>query len=85
LSDNSSIEGSDDKDKVMEELELQHDHYLYSTADGTVLTVKQYKYLGITIDTQLGDPRKIIPGRRSMELDFAHSQAAKGMRVLHSL
>lgn len=84
-SDDSSIEGSDDEDKEMEELEFQHDHYIYSTVDGTIPTVKQYKYLGITIDKRLGDPRKIIPGGRSMELDFAHSQATKGMRVLHSL
>ena len=84
-SDDSSIEGSDDEDEEMKELEFQHDHYIYSTADGTIPTVKQYKYLGITIDTRLGDPRKIVPGKRSMELDFAHSQATKGMRVLHSL
>ena len=50
-SDDSSIEGSDDEDNEMEELEFQHDHYVYSTADRMIPTVKQYKYLGITMDT----------------------------------
>jgi exonuclease III len=85
-SDSSSDEDPDEEsDVVMRTLEFEHDHYIYSTADGIVPTVKNYKYLGINLDTRLGDPRKIVPGQRSMELEFAFSQAAKGMRVIHAL
>jgi hypothetical protein len=78
--DGSSIEDPDEKPEVvMRTLEFKHDHYIYSTADGIVPIVKNYKYLGINLDTRLSDPRKIVPGQRSMELEFAFSQAAKGM------
>lgn len=69
----------------MRVLEFQHDHYIYSTPDGVIPTVKHYKYLGIVMDTRLGNPRKVIVGERSMELEFAHLQASKGLKVLHSL
>jgi hypothetical protein len=85
-SDGSSIEDPDEEPEVMmRTLEFKHDHYIYLTADGIVPTVKNYKYLGISLDTRLGDPRKIVPEQRSMELEFAFSQAAKGMRVIHAL
>jgi len=69
----------------MRELEFQHDHYIYSTPEGVIPMVKNYKYLGIVVDTRLGNPRKVTVGNRSMELDFAHVQAKKGLKVLHSL
>ena len=86
-SDDSSIEGVSDDDSVLDmtELRFQHDHFIYSTQDGNIPTVTHYKYLGITVDTRLGDPRRVVPGQRSLELDFACSQAGKGMKVLHSL
>jgi hypothetical protein len=37
------------------------------------------------MDERLGDPRKVMVGERSMELDFAMIQAKKGMRQLHVL
>jgi len=84
--DNSSVEGADDwGGNDMCELEFQHDHVIYSTAGGLVPTVQTYKYLGINVDTRLGDPRKVLPGRRSLELEFAHFQAKKGMRLVHAL
>jgi hypothetical protein len=82
-SDDDSVNADDDFD--MEELEFQHDHFIYTTPEGVIPTLKHYKYLGVTLDTRLGDPRKIYPGEKSMELDFAHSQAKKGMKVLHAL
>jgi hypothetical protein len=69
----------------MDELEFQHAHYHYSLPDGNIPMAKTYKYLGITVDSRLGDSRKIRPGEQSMELDFAHSQANKGMKQLHTL
>lgn len=68
-----------------EEMEFWHAHCVYSTPEGVIPMVNEYKYLGITVDTRLGDPRKIVPGSRSMELEFAHSQALKGMKKLHAL
>jgi hypothetical protein len=53
--------------------------------EGPILTVDAYKYLGITVDGRLGDPRKVVVGEQSMELDFAMMQAKKGMRQLHTL
>lgn len=82
-SDDSSLE--DYEAEEMNELEFQHDHYIYALPDGTIPTVKTYKYLGITLDTRLGDPRKIVVGERSMEQEFAHLQAKKGMNQLHTL
>jgi hypothetical protein len=79
-SNGSSIEDPDEEPEVvMRTLKFEHDHYNYSTADSIVLTVKNYKYLGINLDTWLGDPRKIVLGQRFMELEFAFSQAAKGI------
>ena len=69
----------------MRTLQFEHDHYIYSTPEGIIPTVTYYKYLGITMDNRLGDPRKILAGERSMELDFAVLQSKKGMNVLHSL
>jgi hypothetical protein len=69
----------------MDDFEFQHDHFNYTTAEGPIPVVKQYKYLGVTIDTRLGDPRRVIAGTRSMELEFAQLQAKKGMRALHEL
>jgi hypothetical protein len=84
--DASSVEGNDDwGENDMMDLEFQHDHYIYSTRDGLIPRVKQYKYLGITVDTRLGDPRRIVPGCLSMEGEFASSQAKKGLNVLHAL
>lgn len=82
-SDASSLE--DFEAEEMTELEFQHDHYIYALPDGTIPTVKTYKYLGITVDTRLGDPRKLVVGERSMEQEFAHLQAKKGMNQLHAL
>jgi hypothetical protein len=76
---------SDDEVEEMDELEFQHYHCRYDIPEGVIPTVKTYKYLGITMDTRLGDPRKIVTGERSMELEFAHSQANKGMKQLHAL
>jgi hypothetical protein len=79
-SNGSSIEDPDEEPEVvMRTLKFEHDHYNYSTADSIVLTVKNYKYLGINLDTWLGDLRKIVLGQRFMELEFAFSQAAKGI------
>jgi exonuclease III len=85
LSDCSSVEDDVGNRPDAEELEFQHDHFIYTITEGVIPTVKKYKYLGITIDTRLGDPRRIISGKRSMELEFAYSQATKGMKILHSL
>jgi exonuclease III len=85
-SEASSVVGNDDwGDNTMLDLEFQHDHMIYLTEDGVIPSVKQYKYLGINVDKRLGDPRKVIPGERSMELEFAHFQAKKGMRIIHAL
>ena len=85
-SDTSSVEGGDDwGENTMEDFEFQHDHFNYSTVEGPIPTVKQYKYLGITMDTRLGDPRKVTTGAKSMELEFAQLQAKKGMRALHEI
>lgn len=82
----SSVEGVFDWDlNPMEEVEFRHDHMHYSVLDGPVPTVRTYKYLGITINVRLGDSRKVIIGERSMEYDFAISQAKKGMKVLYAL
>ena len=82
----SSVEGVVNWDvDSMDELRFRHDHYIYSVREGVIPTVKTYKYLGITVDTRLGDSRKVIAGERSMEHEFAVSQAKKGMKVLHSL
>jgi hypothetical protein len=53
--------------------------------DGLIPSIKQYKYLGINVDGRLGDPRKVIPDEQSMELEFAHFQAKKGMKVIYAL
>jgi len=82
-SDASSVE--DFEAEEMDELEFQHDHCTYDLPDGVIPTVKAYKYLGITVDTRLGDPRKIVVGERSMELEFAQLQAKKGLKQLHTL
>ena len=58
---------------------------LYIMEDGLIPSIKQYKYLGINVDGRLGDPRKVIPDEQSMELEFAHFQAKKGMKVIHAL
>ena len=68
-----------------EDLERAHLSMVYSTPEGVVPTVTAYKYLGITMNEKLGDPRRIVTGERSMELEFAYSQAKKGMRQLHVL
>ena len=82
----SSVEGNGDWEILdMDEREFIHAHTRYDTPDGVIPTVTQYKYLGITIDTRLGHSRKVIRGERSMELEFAHLQAKKGLKVLHSL
>jgi exonuclease III len=85
-SDCSSIDGVDPWNGYeMDDLVYQHDNNDYFTIDGVIPTVQHYKYLGITMDTRLGDSRKIITGARSMELDFAFLQAKKGLNILHSL
>jgi exonuclease III len=76
---------SDEETEEMDELEFLHYHCRYDIPEGIIPTVKTYKYLGITMDTRLGDPRKIVTRERSMELEFAHSQANKGMKQLHML
>ena len=87
LGDDDGAESVLGDDEVLdsEEMEFQHAHYIYSAPEGVIPTVDKYKYLGITMDKRLGDPRKIVPGERSMELEFAHSQAAKGSKKLHAL
>ena len=52
-----------------EELELAHKATTYGTPEGPIPMVDDYKYLGITVDRRLGDPRKVVVGEQSMELD----------------
>ena len=84
-SEHSSIEGVDPWNGDMFDLIDQHDQHDYTMPEGIIPTVQHYKYLGITLDTRLGDPRRIVTGERSMELEFAHLQAKKGIKVLHAL
>ena len=85
-SDVSSVEGVYDwVTNPMDKVEFQHSHYQYSIWEGIIPTVKMYKYLGITVNLRLGHLRKVIAGERSMEYDFAVSQAKKGIKVLHTL
>jgi hypothetical protein len=65
-------------------LELTHKATTYGMPEGPVPMVSTYKYLGI-MDKHLGDPRKVVVGECSMELDFSMIQAKKGMRQLHVL
>jgi hypothetical protein len=84
--DCSSIVGYDNWGRLdMEGLVDQHGHYEYTTPDGIIPMVEQYRYLSITLDTRLGDSRTVVAGERSMELDFAFLQAKKGLKILHSL
>jgi exonuclease III len=85
-SDCSSIVGVDDWEGYdMEDISYQHELHEYTTPDGEIPTVTQYKYLGIALDSRLGDPRNIVTGERSMELEFAFTQAKKGMNILFAL
>ena len=68
-----------------EELLASHLETVYSIPEGAIPTVEAYKYLGITMDGRLGDPRKIVTGEKSMEYEFALLQSKKGMRQLHTL
>lgn len=85
-SDHSSLVGVDPWNGAdMLDLVDQHDQHDYTSPEGIIPTVQHYKYLGITLDTRLGDPRRIVTGERSMELEFAFLQAKKGTKVLHAL
>jgi hypothetical protein len=79
------LEDDDELPLDREELELAHKATVYGMPEGPIPMVDAYKYLGITFDGRLGDPRKVVVGERSMELDFAKMQAKKGMRQLHIL
>jgi exonuclease III len=85
-SDCSSIIGIDDWGGYnMEDIEYQHELHEYTVPGGEIPTVTHYKYLGIMLDSRLGNPRNIVTGERSMELEFAHTQAKKGMNILFAL
>jgi hypothetical protein len=66
-------------------LEFDHSNKIYNVWGELIPTVKSYKYLRIMVNERLGDPRKVIVGERSMDLEYAHSQAKKGMAKLHVL
>ncbi|KAN0128154.1 hypothetical protein V8E53_014069, partial [Lactarius tabidus] len=67
------------------EIEAAHREAVYSTPEGTIQTVTSYKYLGMTMDEDLGDPRKVVVSERSMEYNFTIIQSKKGLKILHTL
>ena len=71
------LESDDEPESNLEELYTAHKEAIYGTPEGTIPTVTSYKYLGITVDEDLGE--------QSMEYKFALNQSKKGLHQLHEL
>jgi hypothetical protein len=79
------FESDNEEEGTLEQIYTAHKEAIYGTPEGTIPTVSTYKYLGITMDKDLSDSRKVVVSEQSMEYKFALLQSKKGMRQLHEL
>ena len=79
------LESDNKPESNLEELHTAHKEAVYGPPEGTIQTVTSYKYLGITVDEDLGDSRKVVVSEQSMEYKFALNQSKKGLCQLHEL